>query len=63
MEKSKQDSLFLKGTLVLTLWKYHERIQEFSPMGREGGSDDVFLGISLFYSFTEGFQWFIFKEN
>ena len=52
---------------LLALWKYHARIQEFSPgVGGEGGSeknsDDVFRN-QLFYSFTDGYQWFILRKT
>ena len=44
---------------LLALWKYHARIQEFSPGGRGGGggseknSDNVFRH-QLFYSLQRG---------
>ena len=71
-----RDLLFLPRTLVgkdehvnptlLALWRYHARIQEFSPGGR-GGSEKktliTFFRHQLFYSFTEVYQWFYCKEN
>ena len=70
-----RDLLFLPRTLVgkdehvhptlLALWKYHARIQEFSPGGRavrKKNSDNVFRH-QLFYSFTEGYQWFILRKT
>ena len=70
-----QDLLFLPRTLVgkgehvhptlLALWKYHARIQEFSPGGRGVRKKTLitFFRHQLFYSFTEGYQWFILRKT
>ena len=49
---------------LLALWKYHARIQEFRQGGggSEKNSDNVFRH-QLFYSFTEGYQWFILRKT
>ena len=49
---------------LLALWKYHAQIREFSPGGRgvRKNSDNVFKH-QLFYSFTEGYQWFILRKT
>ena len=49
---------------LLALWKYHARIQEFSPGG--GGPKTTlitFFRHQLFYIFTEGYQWFILRKT
>ena len=70
-----RDLLFLPRTLVgkdehvhptlLALWKYHARIQEFSPGGRGSEKNPLitFFRHQLFYSFTEGYQWFIIRKT
>ena len=50
---------------LLALWKYHARIQEFSPGGRGSEKNPLitFFRHRLFYSFTEGYQWFILRKT
>ena len=50
---------------LLALWKYHARIQEFSPGGRGVRKKTLitFFRHQLFYSFTEGYHWFNLRKT